>query len=220
MGNGAKGAARRRGRRIAAIGLVAAALIPAVGAAATVWNNSGDSLASARAERRGIQYLGQTVNLLVSVAQAQSASVRNTPSDLPDLKKAVAAIDATGLAGDPDPGAGTLWAQIRPQVLALSGTPTTGAAAYRAYSQVTDLILQQITAIDDASGLVPDSRVDAYHLIDALTVWLPDMAVQAGRYDDEVTLGRTHGLAGSLGPGPVRSGPRRRRSSSSGAPDR
>jgi hypothetical protein len=190
-------AARRRGRRIAVIALIAAAVIPAVGAAAAVWDNSGTSLASVRAERRGIQYLGQTVKLLVSVAQAQSVSVRNLPTAPPGLATAVAAVDATGLSSDPDPGAGTLWAQIRPQVLALSGTSATGEAAYRDYGQVTDLLLQQITAIDDASGLVPDSRADAYHLIDALTVLLPDMAVQAGRYDDQVTLAAATGAAPS-----------------------
>ena len=192
-------AARRRGRRVAVIALVVAAVVPAVGAAAVVWDNSGTSLASVRAERRGIQYLGQTVKLLVSVAQAQSAAVRSLPPAQPGLATAVAAVDATGLPGDPDPGAGTLWAQIRPQVLALSGNPATGAAAYRAYSQVTDLLLQQITAIDDASGLVPDSRADAYHLIDALTVLLPDMEVQAGRYDDQVTL--TEPTTGTTQPG-------------------
>jgi hypothetical protein len=192
-------AARRRGRRVAVIALLVAAVVPAVGAAAVVWDNSGTSLASVRAERRGIQYLGQTVKLLVSVAQAQSAAVRSLPPAQPGLATAVAAVDATGLPGDPDPGAGTLWAQIRPQVLALSGNPATGAAAYRAYSQVTDLLLQQITAIDDASGLVPDSRADAYHLIDALTVLLPDMEVQAGRYDDQVTL--TEPTAGTTQPG-------------------
>jgi hypothetical protein len=183
-----EGVARRRGRRIAVIGLIAASVIPAAGSAATVWDDSGTGLASVRAERHGIQYLGATVKLLVSVAQAQSTSVRSLPPATPGLAQAVAALDATGLPTDPDPGAGTLWAQIRPQVLALSGTPATGAAAYRAYSQVTDLLLQQITAIDDASGLVPDSKPDSYYLIDALTVWLPDMAVQAGRYDDQVTL--------------------------------
>ena len=182
------------------IGLVAAALVPAAGSAAVVWDDSGTGLASVHAERRGIQYLGQTVKLLVSVAQAQSSAVRNLPTTLPDLSQAVAAVDATGLPNDPDPGAGTLWAQIRPQVLALSGTSTTGAAAYRAYSQVTDLLLQQIAAIDDASGLVPDSRADAYHLIDALTVWLPDMAVQAGRYDDQVTLAEPTGTQPSSAP--------------------
>ena len=170
------------------IGLIAAALVPAAGSAAAVWDDSGTGLASVHAERRGIQYLGQTVKLLVSVAQAQSSAVRNLPTSPPDLSQAVAAVDATGLPGDPDPGAGTLWAQIRPQVLALSGTSATGAAALRTYSQVTDLLLQQIAAIDDASGLVPDSRADAFHLIDALTVWLPDMAVLAGRYDDQVAL--------------------------------
>jgi hypothetical protein len=202
------GAARRRGRRVAVIGLVAAAVIPAAGAAAAVWADSGTGLASVRAERHGIQYLGQTVNLLVTVADAQSAAVRSMPPSPPDLAKAVAAVDASGLASDPAPGAGTLWAQIRPQVLALNDTPTTGVAAYRAYSQVTDLLLQQITAIDDASGLVPDSSSDAYHLIDALTVWLPDMAVQAGRYDDQVTLAEPPGAAetqpGAPQPDPAR----------------
>jgi hypothetical protein len=89
--------------------------------------------------------------------------------------------------------------------LALSGSPATGAAAYRAYSQVTDLLLQQITAIDDASGLVPDSRADAYHLIDALTVLLPDMEVQAGRYDDQVTLAEP--APGTTQPGTARTDP-------------
>ncbi|ACU72286.1 hypothetical protein Caci_3380 [Catenulispora acidiphila DSM 44928] len=186
------------------IGLIAAALVPAAGSAAVVWDDSGSGLASVRAERRGIQYLGQTVKLLVSVAEAQSSAVRNLPTSPPDLSQAVAAVDATGLPSDPDPGAGTLWAQIRPQVLALSGTSTTGAAAYRAYGQVTDLLLQQIAAIDDASGLVPDSRADAYHLIDALTVWLPDMAVQAGRYDDQVTLAEPDGTSASASPDAAR----------------
>lgn len=199
------GAARRRGRRAAVIALMAAAVVPAVGATAVVWDDSGTSLASVRAERRGIQYLGQTVKLLVSVAQAQSAAVRSLPPAQPGLATAVAAVDATGLPRDPDPGAGTLWAQIRPQILALPGTPATGAAAYRTYSQVTDLLLQQITAIDDASGLVPDSRADAYHLIDALTVWLPDMEVQAARYDDQVTLAEP--ATGTAQPDPAQTGP-------------
>lgn len=186
------------------IGLIAAALVPAAGSAAVVWDDSGSGLASVRAERRGIQYLGQTVKLLVSVAEAQSSAVRNLPTSPPDLSRAVAAVDATGLPSDPDPGAGTLWAQIRPQVLALSGTSTTGTAAYRAYGQVTDLLLQQIAAIDDASGLVPDSRADVYHLIDALTVWLPDMAVQAGRYDDQVTLAEPDGTPASAPPDAAR----------------
>lgn len=198
-------AARRRGRRVAVIGLIAAAVIPAVGAAAVAWDDSSTSLASVRAERRAIRYLGPTVKLLVSVSQAQSAAVRSLPPAQPGLATAVAAVDATGLPGDPDPGAGTLWVQIRPQVLALSGTPVTGAAAYRAYSQVTDLLVQQITAIDDASGLVPDSRADAYHLIEALTVLLPDMEVQAGRYDDQVTLAEP--VPGRTQPGTAQADP-------------
>ena len=183
------------------VGLIAAAVIPAAGAAAAIWIDSGAELASVRAERHGVEYMGQTVKLLLALADAQSAAVRGAPPSRADLAKAVAAVDASGLPDDPAPGTGTLWAQIRPQVLALPDTSATGAAAYRAYSQVTDLILRQIAAIDDASGLVQDPRADANHLVDALIVRLPDMAVQTGRYDDQVTLAEQAGRAQPDGTG-------------------
>lgn len=187
------GSARGRGRAAAVVGLIAAALVPLAGTAATVWTTTGADIASVRAERQGALYLGATVKLLVVVADAQSAAVRGTPPSPADLAAAVGAVDSSGLPQDPDPGTGTLWAQIRPQILALSGSATTGEAAYQAYSQVTDLILQQITGIDDASGLVLDPKGDSYHLVVALTMQLPDMAVQAGRFDDLVTLAAGRG---------------------------
>jgi hypothetical protein len=173
---------------VAVVGLIAAALVPLAGAAVTVWTTTGAGIASVRIERQGALYLGATVKLLVVVADAQSAAVRGTPPSPADLTAAVDAVDRSGLPQDPDPGTGTLWAQIRPQVLGLAGSKAAGEAAYQAYSQVTDLILQQITGIDDASGLVLDPKGDSYHLVVALTMQLPDMAVQAGRFDDLVTL--------------------------------
>jgi len=169
-------------------GLAVALIVPLTGAAAAAWNTSGTQLAAVRAERRGVQYLGQAVRQLVALADAQSAAVLGRAPTSADLAAMVAAVDSSGLPGDADPGTGSLWAQIRPRIMALTGSGGTGAAAYQAYSEVTDLILQQISAIDDASGLIRDPEADANHLVSALTVQLPDVAVEAGRFDDQVTL--------------------------------
>jgi PPE-repeat protein len=182
------GAARRRRRVVAIIGLLAAVAVPLGGAVASVWSTTGSGLAAVRAERRGVVYQGQTLKLLMAVADAQTAAVHGDLSESADLRAAVEAVDQTGLASDPDPGTGTLWAQVRPQVLALAGHSPTGASAYQAYSQATDLVLQLTSDIDDASGLVLDPGTDANHLVEALTLLLPDMVVEAGRFDDLTAL--------------------------------
>ena len=177
---------RRRGRTVATVALITAAVLPSAGLAASVWTGTAADLAAVRAESRGAQQAGAVVKLLVAVTGAQSAAVRGTPADPATLADAVAVVDHSGLNGNATPGAATLWAQVRPQVLALSAAPVTGAAAYQNYSQVTDLLLQQIIGIDDASGLDQNPGADTTRLVDALTVRLPDMAVQAGRLDDLV----------------------------------
>ena len=119
---------RRLGRFVATAVLITAALIPLTGLAISVWAATDASLAAVRAERQGAQELGTVVKLLVAVTGAQSAAVHGTPADPSTLVNAVTAVDHSGLAQNPAPGAATLWAQVRPQVLALSGRPATGTA--------------------------------------------------------------------------------------------
>lgn len=190
---------RRRGLTVAIAASITAALIPLAGLAIPAWAGTSADLAAVSAERQGARQLGAVVKLLVAVADAQSAAVRGTPADPASLADAVTAVDHSGLGQNPAPGAATLWAQVRPQVLALSSPPVTGAAAYQEYSQVTDLLLQQLVGIDDVSGLDRDPGADTTRLVDALTVRLPDMAVQAGRLDDLVTTAATGGARNTGG---------------------
>jgi len=188
---------RRFGRGFAIAVSATAALIPLAGLAIAVWARTDADLAAVRTERHGTQQLGAVVKLVVAVADAQSAAVHGTPGDPSALVAAVAAVDHSGLAQNPGPDTATLWAQVRAQVLALSGSPSaTGVAAYQNHSQVTDLLLQQIITIDDASGLDQDPGADTTRLVDALTVRLPDMAVQVGRLDDLTATAGGRGAGG------------------------
>jgi hypothetical protein len=136
------------------------------------------------------------VKLLIAVADAQSQAVRGTSPDPQVLAKAVGAVDRSGLPADTSPGAGSGTTAIRPRILALTDTPTFGGDAYLAYGQVTDLLLQQIVGIDTTFGLAVDPESDVSRLVDALTVRLPAMTVEAGRFEDEVVLAGQAGAAG------------------------
>lgn len=184
--------ARRPARAAIAVAVAVAVLAPLAVLCAQVWSGTRTTLSFTAAERRGVEYLAPLTRLLSAATQAQSAAVRGQPVDAPAIRSAIAEVQAVD-----DRLGGALrttdrWTAVRR--IAEDRTSRDWpqpATAYAQFSDLTTALLELNRTVGDNSNLILDPGIDAYYVMNATLLRIPEILVDSGRYADLSTLAAT-----------------------------
>lgn len=181
----------RHGNTISALGTALIVLVPLGFVAAQFWSVNSAKSHTITAERRGVEYLHPVLTLVGTLTAAQSAAVRGDTPDLNALSAAERGLDRVdGLDGQAL-GTSRRWGQLRGQINQLVKQPSTGIAAFRAYSNVIDLALGLVGVVGDAAQLTFDGVRDSHYLVNTVVLEMPELLTDVGRYTDLKTLIQT-----------------------------
>lgn len=181
--------ARRPARAAVAVAVAVAVLAPLAVLTAQVWSGTRTALAFTADERRGVEYLRPLTRLLAAATEAQSAAVSGRQVDAAEVRSAVAGVQAVD-----DRLGGALrttdrWNDVRVVVEnRLSRAWPEPAEAYLQFSDLTTGLLELNRTVGDNSRLILDPGLDAYYVMNATLLRIPEILVDAGRYADLSTL--------------------------------
>lgn len=193
--NGSGGSGRGPARLATAVAVAVVVLAPLAVLYAQVRSSTGDALAFVRDERRGVTYLQPLTELLGATTQAQSAAVRGRPVDAAGVRAAVAAVDAVdGRLGVPL-RTSDRWKVVRATVADRVGRHDWPQAptAYTQYSDLNTALLELDRTVGDNSRLILDPAIDAYYVMNASLLRIPEILVDSGRYADLSVLAAAGG---------------------------
>jgi hypothetical protein len=179
-------ASRRRPARVAAAVAAAVALLaPLAVLCAQTWRSSGDLLSFTADERRGALYLAPLTRLLATATEAQSAAVRGQPVDAAAIRAAVAEVDEIDRRLGGPLGTTDRWETVRSivQDRASRAWPDK-IAAYTQFSDLGTALLALNRTVGDNSRLILDPAIDAYYVMNATLLRIPEILVDSGRYTD------------------------------------
>ncbi|MGH3757418.1 hypothetical protein [Actinophytocola sp.] len=151
------------------------------------WLGSSAAADAVAAERRGVAYLRPVVPLVAAVSSAQSAAVRFDQIPVEEVRDALADVGAADAEHGARLGSTTRWTALRDRINELVKTSPGGAAAYRAFADVSDLALALIAKVSDSSGLAVGGDPGSHRLARS-ALQLPLVLIDAGRYTDLVML--------------------------------
>ncbi len=179
-----------RARRAAAVaGLVVLLVLPMAVIFTLLWSARAADLTFNQDERRGVRYLGPLTKLLDTVTQQQSEVVQGHGAVSAEVDQAVATVDAADREEGGRLQTTERWGQLRQQILDVTGRADLNPAeAFTTYSGVVDLTVQLIRKAGDTSNLILDPKLDAYYLMNATLLRVPEMLVSSGRYTDLVRI--------------------------------
>ncbi len=152
------------------------------------WIASTKDLNFAQAERQGIAYLQPLTEILDKMVDAQSTTVEGGVADSSGLQQGISAVDAVEKKYGDALGSGQRWTDLRGRINTLINQRPSGEPAYRAYTDVVQLVVELINKIADSSNLVLDPVLDSYYLMDATVLRLSEVTVFAGRASDLARL--------------------------------
>ncbi|MFC0503775.1 hypothetical protein [Micromonospora costi] len=179
----------RTARRVVPLLLVVGLLAPLGVLFQQSWRLTDDDRSLAARERLGVAYLrilGPVTDALVDAQSAAVAGRSATGAALTDAVEEVARVDARVGA---ELRTQERWAGLRAKLEALRDRPPTDPeAAFTAYGEVTDLLLDLHRKVRESSGLIRDPESDSFFLQDAAGRQLPEAMVAAGRLTDLATL--------------------------------
>jgi hypothetical protein len=172
-----------------------AVLAPLAVLCAQVWFSTSDARGFTGDERRGVQYLGPLTDLLGATTQAQSAAVRGRPVDAAGVRTALAAVDRmdAGLGGALQTT--DRWTTVRATVqerVSRTSWPQP-SAAYTQYGDLNTALLELNRSVGDNSRLILDPAIDAYYVMSASLLRIPEILVDSGRYADLSVLSAAGG---------------------------
>src|SRR6266568_203135 len=196
----ATGPAGRTRRIAAAAGLAIVLLVPLLVIFTQYWTSRTQDLTFNQDERRGVQYLLPLTDLLSTMTQQQSAVVHGRGVLTLAVEQAVAAVDTVDRQVGGRLQTTPRWSQLRQQILGLSGQGVQPnlAEAYTSYSAVVDLAVQLVRKVGDTSNLILDPAIDAYYVMNATLLRIPDVLVDSGQYSDLVKIANAAGKAVDL----------------------
>jgi hypothetical protein len=177
-----------------------ALLAPAGYLFSRVWSSSTDTRDFNRAERRGVAYLGPLTELLSVVTEAQSTAVRGEKVDVGPVRAAVAEVDEVDGRLGAELGTTERWTAIRQTVVDRTARDWSDrAAAYVQYSDLVTTLMELTRKVGDVSNLILDPQLDAYYVMNATLLRIPEILVDSGRYTDlsvlAVRRSRTDGVS-------------------------
>jgi hypothetical protein len=162
-----------------------AVLVPLAVLFAQVWSSTRGVRSFTADERRGVAYLEPLTRLLSATTEAQSNAVRGRPVDAASVRSAVTAVDEVDSRLGRQLRTTDRWIDVRQllqQRLAVrTWTPPT---AYTQYSDVNTKLLELTRTVGDNSRLVLDPAIDAYYVMNASLLRIPEILVDSGRYTD------------------------------------
>jgi hypothetical protein len=158
-----------------------AVLVPLAVLFVQVWSSTTGARSFTADERRGVAYLEPLTRLLSATTEAQSAAVRGQPVDTASARAAVAAVDQVDSRLGRQLRTTDRWADVRQLVqqrlTVRSWTPPT---AYTQYSDVNTKLLELTRTVGDNSRLVLDPAIDAYYVMNASLLRIPEILVDSG----------------------------------------
>ncbi|MER7891762.1 hypothetical protein ABTX15_18240 [Micromonospora sp. NPDC094482] len=182
-------ARRRSAGRVLPLLLVVALLAPMSVLFQQTWRLTDDDRSLAVRERLGIEYLQALGPVTAALVDAQSAAVAGRPASGAALTGAVERAATVDARIGAELRSQERWAGLRAKLEALRDrSPTDPEAAFAAYGEVTDLLLDLHRKVRESSGLVRDPESDSFFLQDAAGRELPAAMVAAGRLADLATL--------------------------------
>jgi hypothetical protein len=176
-------------RSIAAVVVVVLVSVPLAALYALLWSARSADHAFAAGERRGVRYLVPLTELINTVVEQQSISVRGRAADATAVSRSVAAMDAIDRELGAQLDSSDRWAKLRSTVLSVTEKAFADPVdAYTAYTELLDSAVALVLRIGDSSRLILDPQLDAYYVMNAALVRIPDVIVDGGRYADLVYL--------------------------------
>jgi hypothetical protein len=153
------------------------------------WESTQDDLSVVSAERSGVTYLRSLNQLTMALTAAQSAVVAGQSPSADALNRAVSEVAKANERHGKELRTHERWSGLRAKIEALPSQPLDGPrAAYNAYVEVTDLLLDLYGKVRESSGLIRDPGADSYFLQQGAAEDLPEVVVAAGRLTDLVVL--------------------------------
>jgi len=181
-------------RVAAAVGVAIAVLVPLTVLFAQVWSSTGSARSFTADERRGVAYLAPLTRLLSASTEAQSAAVRGRTVDAAAVRSAVAAVDEVDARLGRTLRTSERWNDVRQLVQQRLTVPSwQPPTAYTQYSDVNTKLLALTRTVGDNSRLVLDPAIDAYYVMNASLLRIPEVLVDSGRYADLSVLFPTGG---------------------------
>ncbi|RZU71950.1 hypothetical protein EV384_0284 [Micromonospora kangleipakensis] len=175
--------------RVLPLLLVAALLAPVGLLFAQTHRLTGDDRDLATRERLGVQYLRALGPVTDALVDAQTAAVTGRPVSRDALTAAVEQATSVDSAVGDELRSHERWSGLRAKLEALPDRGLTDpTAAFAAYGEVTDLLLDLHRKIRDSSGLIRDPQSDSFFLQDGIGRDLPEAMVAAGRLADLTAL--------------------------------
>ena len=180
----------QRATRAAVAAAVAVALLAPVGFLfAQVWSSTGDTLSFNESERRGVAYLAPLTELLSVATEAQSTAVRGDRVDVRAVQSAIAAVDDVDRRLGAELRTTERWTAIRQTVQdRISRSWPDPSVAYNQYSDLVTSLIELNRKVGDTSNLILDPELDAYYVMNASLLRIPQILVDSGRYTDLTVL--------------------------------
>ena len=176
----------RRAVRVAIGAALAVALLTPVAVLFTlVWSSTGDRMAFAADERRGVAYLGPLTRLLSVVTDAQAEAVSGKPINPEPVRAAIVEVDAIDAELGGQLRTTDRWTTIRGIIQERTGRRWNDTI--EAYTQFSDLVTQLMELnrkVGDGSRLILDPQLDSYYVMNAALLRIPEILVDSGRYTD------------------------------------
>lgn len=177
-----------------AVAVAIAVLAPLAVLFAQVWTSTGRSLAFTAAERRGVAYLGPMTELLSVVTEAQSAAVRGRPVDPAAVRAAIAGVDDVDRRLGVELRTTERWTTIRRTVEERTARRwPQPSIAYSQYSDLVTGVMELNRKVGDNSKLILDPELDAYYVMNASLLRIPEILADSGRYADLSVLASASG---------------------------
>jgi hypothetical protein len=177
-----------------ALAAAVALLVPVAVLFAQVWSSTGAKQSFAADERRGVAYLGPLTRLLSVTTEAQSNAVARKPVDAAAVRSAIAAVEEIDGRLGGRLRTSDRWTTIRGIVQERTGrTFSRPAEAYTQYSDVVTQLMELNRKVGDESRLILDPELDAYYVMNAAVLRIPEILVDSGRYTDLSVLSSTSG---------------------------
>ena len=167
-------------------GLIAIVLVaPLAFVTYSFYETQNKQVVFADQERLGVVAIAPIVDLLVVVGEARSAAAQDDASSIPDVRPAVAGVDAAVTRVSSHLSLTRSWTALKAEIdEAAALTPSTGPRAFSAWARASADTVKLIGEAADKSNLTLDPDLDAYYLQDTFTVKIPTIVDSAGLAGD------------------------------------
>lgn len=155
---------------------------------AQLWSTANSGSDTVDAQRHGLAYLRPLLRLTGELTTAQSVAVRGDTVNAPAVTTAANAVAEADLTYGAALRTTQRWSQLRIRIDEVLTDDPGGQAALERYGDVLVLAEDLARTVGNSSELLLDSEVDSHHLMEAVTLQIPQVLVEAGRAADLAAL--------------------------------